>query len=1077
MNIFASPVSKFARGKWSWAASVGQVSHEFFCRRRETGLRGPYPFFDFLVRCPPARGVWTYLFSLLLSHSSIQQRLAGLSLFLCLLGVQTPNTECVFAQETPKHTAAGLKVAEGFEVTLWAAEPDLVNPTNIDVDSRGRVWVLEAVNYRLTLGGRKAKDLRPAGDRIVILEDTDGDGRADKSKTFVQDLSLRAPLGIAVLGNKVIVSQSPDLIVYTKDDQDNILKKEILLTGWRGIDHDHGLHAVVFGPDGRLYFNNGDQGLDVTDKSGRRILSSRTGPYFAGTALRMNPDGSDLTVIGHNFRNPYELALDSFGNVWQTDNDDDGNAWVRLNYIMEGGNFGYWGPGGRSWEVDKGTHFHAELPGVIPNVLRIGAGAPCGLIVYEGRLLPEQYRGHLIHAEAGARQINTYQLFPEGAGYSAKAENLVASDEMWFRPSDVCVGPDGAVFISDWYDPGVGGHRMVDTKRGRIYRLSPVGYKTKKVSVDVHTPAGLEEAFASPAQSVRYLAFMKLKEQGAAALPILLKAAGQGDPILRARALWLLGGIPGEGEAILRACLEDPDSNFRLLALRVVRLYNLDLPSAIRKLTRDPSPQVRREVGLALSQMPAGESLDWIIELCRESDGKDRWSLESLGIAGRGKEELLYPKLTKMDAGQWNSQLAELLWEFRPTAALPDMVSILKNPNLPLKQRLEALRVLSYIPKPEAGIAIAEFIRSNDQPVELVEMAFQRLNQQLYSEWFDLRKDPAVIAAIQKALVLGPLQPLALELIGDLEDPQFAPELSKLAKSREIPEEVRGAAVMALGRTRIQSYEADLLKIFQTDSTPVGVMAVRALGYLKPEDLETQLKRLLLSKAPNEVRAECVRVLGHTDLGNRMLLNLEESQSLPSELKSLASAVTNASSNPAIKARAQKLLPQVTSKNRRPLPPARELIARQGDAERGRKVFFAVAGPKCKSCHSLEESKKSLGPKLSSIGSKLGKQALLDAILNPSAGIAPEYYVWNLKTKTEGDIQGIIVEDTPQRLTVKTDATTEYRFKPSDITARRRSYLSLMPEDLTGTMTDKELVDLLEFLTTLKGNKQTVEVR
>lgn len=173
----------------------------------------------------------------------------------------------------------------------------------------------------------------------------------------------------------MIVSQSPDLIVYTKDDQDNILKKEMLLTGWRGIDHDHGLHAIVFGPDGRLYFNNGDQGLDGTDKSGKRILSSRGGFYFAGTALRMNPDGSDLTVIGHNFRNPYELALDSFGNVWQTDNDDDGNAWVRLNYVMEGGNFGYWGPGGRSWEVDKGTHFHAELPGIIPNVLRMGATA------------------------------------------------------------------------------------------------------------------------------------------------------------------------------------------------------------------------------------------------------------------------------------------------------------------------------------------------------------------------------------------------------------------------------------------------------------------------------------------------------------------------------------------------------------------------------------------------------------------------------------------------------------------------------------------------------------------------------
>ena len=1076
MSISAPSVRKFACGIRFWAELAGQIRHEIFSRIKRSCVRRLHQWRDsFLCRIPGGSG-WTDLFTISFSYFSMQKWSAGLSLLICLLGVRTLGIEYVFAQQTPKQTAAGFKVADGLEVTLWASEPNLVNPTNIDVDSKGRVWVCEAVNYRLTRGGQKAKDLRPAGDRIVILEDTDGDGRADKSKTFVQDPSLRSPLGIAVLGNKVIVSQSPDLIVYTKDDQDNILKKEILLTGWRGIDSDHGLHAIVFGPDGRLYFNNGDPGLDVMDKSGRRILSSRAGPYFAGTALRMNPGGSDLAVIGHNFRNPYELALDSFGNVWQTDNDDDGNAWVRLNYVIEGGNFGYWGPGGRSWEVDKGTHFHAELPGVIPNVLRMGAGAPAGLIVYEGRLLPERYRGNLIHAEAGARQINTYQLLPEGAGYTSNAKILVGSDDTWFRPSDVCVGPDGAVFISDWSDPGVGGHRMVDTTRGRIYRLSPFGYKTRKVSVDIDTAAGLEDAFASPAQSVRYLAFMKFKEQGPAALSVLQKVAGGGDPILRARALWLLGGIPGEGEASLRASLDDPDPHFRVLALRVMQLYHLDLQGAIRKLINDPSLQVRREIALVLSHLPAEESLDWIVELCRGFDGKDRWLLESLGIAGRGKEELLYPKLTTMYAGQWNSQLAELLWEFRPTSALPDMVSILKDPNLPLKQRLEALRVLSYISKPEAGIAVAEFITSNDQPAELMEKAFQRLNQQLYSEWFDLRKNPAVIAAIQKALVLGPLQSLALELIGDLEDPQFAAELSKLTKSPEIPEEVRGAALMALGRTRNQHYEAELLQISHTASIPLRVIAVRALGYLKPEDLEPQLKRLLLSQAPNEVRAECVRVLGHTDSGNTMLLNLEESQSLPSELKTLASAVTNASSNPAIKARAQKLLPQVTSKNRRPLPPAKDLLARQGDAERGRKVFSAVAGPKCKSCHSLEESKKGLGPNLSSIGTKLGKQALLDSILNPSAGIAPEYYVWNFKTKTEGDIQGIIVEDTPQRVTVRTDATTEFRFKPSDITARRRSYLSLMPEDLPGTMTDKELVDLLEFLTTLKASKQSIEV-
>src|SRR5439155_6117388 len=136
------------------------------------------------------------------------------------------------------------------------------NPTNITVDERGRVWVLEAVNYRRKTGNRNLPDIRPAGDRIVILEDTNGDGTADKVKVFDQNPQIRAPLGIAVLGDKVYVSQAPDITVYTKDADDRIVNKEVLLTGWHGIDHDHGLHAIVFGPDGRFYFNSGNTGYD-----------------------------------------------------------------------------------------------------------------------------------------------------------------------------------------------------------------------------------------------------------------------------------------------------------------------------------------------------------------------------------------------------------------------------------------------------------------------------------------------------------------------------------------------------------------------------------------------------------------------------------------------------------------------------------------------------------------------------------------------------------------------------------------------------------------------------------------------
>src|SRR6266571_6062500 len=138
------------------------------------------------------------------------------------------------AQQTAPQTVKGLTTAPGLEVKLWASEPSLLNPTNIDIDARGRICVLEGVNYRRQLKGEK--DYRAAGDRIMILEDTDHDGKADKVKVFAQDPSLRSPLGIAVLGDKVVISQSPDLIVYTKDEDDHIIKREVLLTGWRGVD-------------------------------------------------------------------------------------------------------------------------------------------------------------------------------------------------------------------------------------------------------------------------------------------------------------------------------------------------------------------------------------------------------------------------------------------------------------------------------------------------------------------------------------------------------------------------------------------------------------------------------------------------------------------------------------------------------------------------------------------------------------------------------------------------------------------------------------------------------------------------
>jgi putative heme-binding domain-containing protein len=509
-----------------------------------------------------------------------------------------------------------------------------------------------------------------------------------------------------------------------------------------------------------------------------------------------------------------------------------------------------------------------------------------------------------------------------------------------------------------------------------------------------------------------------------------------------------------------------------MLAWRILRRYGADLSEPLKLMAKDRSPQVRREVAVALEHFSAERSVEALAALCRKYDGKDRWMLEALGIGARGKENVLYARLLDNFTVKWSSRFGQLLWELRPSDALPSLIGLLKDDSLLVAERTEVLDALSAQAKPEAALAVAEFFQSADQPQELVEKSFARLAQQLYSEWIEMRSNPVVLSAVRKGFQTPALQAQALELAGDLEDPSLGADLLAVAKSEANPEAVRVQAVAALGRTKNEAYVADLEPMVQRGDVKLRVSAVRAIGNLKAKNLEAQMKQLLLSQAPNEVRTEAVRILGRADSGCAILLELEQAGQLPAELRNVASGVTNASLSAAIRGRAKRLLPPVVSKNRKPWPPIRELLAREGDAERGKKLFTAVAGPKCSSCHSLDESKKALGPNLAQIGDKLGKEALFDSILNPSAGIAPEYYVWRLQTKTEGIVVGIITEDTAQRVTVLTDATTDLRFKPSDIMARKRSHLSLMPEDLANTMTEQQMADLLAFLGTLK--KETI---
>src|SRR5690554_1976971 len=542
------------------------------------------------------------------------------------------------AKRLPENALRGLHVAKGLEASLFASEPVITNPTNIDIDHRGRIWVCEGYNYRPALTGNKP---RAEGDRIVILEDTNGDGISDKRTVFYQGPELNAPLGIWVMGNKAIVSQSPYVWLFTDTDGDDKAdKKEITFQGIEGEQHDHGMHAFVFGPDGKFYFNFGNEGMQIKDAQGNTVKDVTgkevsTENYKQGLVFRSNLDFSEFEVLGQNFRNNYEVAVDSYGTMWQSDNDDDGNKGVRINYVMEYGNYGYTdemtGAGWRANRTNKEEeipqqHWHLNDPGVVPNLLQTGAGSPTGMAIYEGRLLPEVFWDQMIHTDAGPSVVRAYPVTKNGAGYNASIVNIMEGHkDQWFRPSDVCVAPDGSLFVSDWYDPGVGGHQVGDLERGRIFRIAPEADQYQFPSLDLNTLDGAIEALQNPNLSVRYQAWQKLNSLGTEAeekLAGLFKT--HENPRIRARALWLLTKIPGIGTNYLELAIGDPDANIRIVGLRAARQLKADLVPFLETMVNDADAQVRREAAIALRNMKAPQAPDLWAQLANQHDGNDR---------------------------------------------------------------------------------------------------------------------------------------------------------------------------------------------------------------------------------------------------------------------------------------------------------------------------------------------------------------------------------------------------------------------------------------------------------------------
>lgn len=695
----------------------------------------------------------------------------------------------------PESVPVGLfNLPDDFEITIWAQSPMLYNPTNFDTDDQGNIFVAEGVNYR------KHNGRRPEGDRITVLRDTDGNGTADSSHTFVQEEGLVAPLGVSVFDNQIVVAQPPDIIVYTDVDRDlkfdpEVDKREVLMSGFNSFNHDHSLHAVSAGPDGKWYINNGNCGAIFTDNDGKtfymrspyiggsegdvpshEIADKRSddGYYYnAGFLARINPDGTGTEIVGQGFRNSYEHVNTSFGDVFQNDNDDP--PACRVSFLMEYGNTGYYSLDGRRfWNTDRrpgekteSAHWRQLDPGTCDVGDVYGSGSPTGMTFYENGAMGEDFIGTLLNCEPGSNTIYSYKPERKGGTYALDRNVFVRSQNddkyradgrkhrfdvqgeelqrIQFRPSDVMVGADGALYIADWYDRRVGGHGDIDDScSGTIYRIAPKGFKPQIPAIDRNTIPGLITALRSPAKHVRYTGFIGLRARGAEAYPAIARLLKDENPYIAARGIWLLPYLGEKGRSHCNDLLEHSDEAFRLTAFRALRAADGSANDAAAKLARDPSVSIRRDVALALRGEAADLAHPLLMELYEQWDGSDKNMLEAIGRAVENHEAEFWDDAStslKLGEGEtWSDKETRLAWRMMTPNTVPGLLARAKSASLTSEQRHFAMEAIAFVTSQSAADAMVEL---HGIP-ELQEMAKFWLVSRAFGTWEDFGAPAAI---------------------------------------------------------------------------------------------------------------------------------------------------------------------------------------------------------------------------------------------------------------------------------------------------------------------------------------------
>jgi putative membrane-bound dehydrogenase-like protein len=944
---------------------------------------------------------------------------------------------------TAQEAVEAMTVKSGYKVNVWASEPMMTQPMAFAWDDRGRLWIAENKDYE-----SRGDGFSNSGDsRILILEDTDGDGVADTQKVFMEGLAFPAALAVGFDG--VFIGAPPNLIFVPDkngDDKADLNDIQILLTGWGIRDRHETLNSLHWGPDGWLYGlqgfatpskirkpkNDGDAKLYYHKDAFPEDLLEKDGVDINGGVWRYHPVKDRFEVVAHGFSNPWGIDYDAKGQLLMT-------ACVipHLWHVVPGG----------IYHRQGGQHFN---PFVYEDIKTIAnhshRSAHGGARVYQSDAFPKEEQGRIFMANIHEHGVLSDILIPKGSGYEGKHgdEFMMANNAQWVGFS-MEIGPDGGLYALDWHDADICGKEVLNEETGRIFRIMPEkslaqNFPGRYSDLNKMTDAQLValQTNTSDWHSRRARGILhkrsvnkKLDSKTNPALKAIFEK--DKNPDWRLRAMWALHQTGGFTEKELINSLSDKDQYIRAWA---IQLLCEDLKPSKEALARfksmakdDSSPVVRLYLTSALQRIPLSEK--WLLA-------------ESLIQHAEDEKDHNLPQMLWYGIEPLFAENSDKFLELAPKSKLSFVTQNMGRRSVDGDQ-IEKLVALIGKGGPNTELLLSGMLSGMEGRTDL----------KTPNNW------KSVAEKIQKSG--GKQQTLAMEissLFGDREATQRA--LATL-KNKSAPIDQRKKSLQTLAAQQQSTLTAEIPKLLQEPT--MRLEAIRSIAAFDNESLGNLLLEKYSSFSPEEKLEAMQTLSSRARYGNMVTQQLKNKKIAKSEVPaSVARQLLRVVGSGFIEVWGP--IEQVPS-DKAAYDKYRGMLNTQTLATADIKIGKTVFNKSCGSCHKMYGEGGIIGPDLTG-SNRTDPEYILMNVLEPSAEIQDDYKMVVINTRDGRTYSGNIISENQRQITMRIVGQDQVVINKSGILSREVTDVSMMPSGLFENLTQKEIVNLMGYLKTNK---------